>query len=72
MALLLGCVDVGLGACFFGLFEHEPAVLATLGVPDGWRAVGTVALGHPAPDTPGRSANRPRRALDDVLHLGGW
>lgn len=72
MALLLGCVDVGLGACFFGLFEHEQAVLRTLGVPDGWRAVGTVAIGYPAPDTPGRSANRPRRPLDDVLHLGGW
>jgi nitroreductase len=72
MALLLGCVDVGLGACFFGLFEHEAAVLGALGVPEGWRAVGTVALGHPAPDTPGRSAGRPRRPLDDVLHLGHW
>ena len=46
----------GCGACFFGLFDHEADVLAALGVPDGWRAVGTVALGHPAPDEPGRSA----------------
>ena len=58
--LLLGATAVGLGACFFGLFEHEAAVLAALGVPDGWRAVGTIALGHPAPDEPGRSAARPR------------
>ena len=72
MALLLGCVDAGLGACFFGLFEHEPEVLERLGIPEGWRAVGTVALGHPAPDAAGRSATRPRRPLDDVLHLGGW
>jgi nitroreductase len=72
MALLLGCVDVGLGACFFGLFDHEAAVLAALGVPEGWRAVGTVALGRSAPDVPGRSATRPRRPLDEVLHLGGW
>jgi nitroreductase len=70
--LLLGAVDAGLGACFFGLFGHEEAVLAELGVPDGWRALGTIALGHPAPDEPGRSTARGRRALTDVLHEGGW
>jgi hypothetical protein len=47
-------------------------VLAELGVPDGWRAVGTVAMGHPAPDEPGRSAGRPRRTLDEVVHRGTW
>jgi nitroreductase len=70
--LLLGAVDAGLGACFFGLFGHERAVLEALDVPAGWRAVGTVALGHPAPDEPGRSSDRPRRSLDEVLHRGGW
>lgn len=70
--LLLGAVDAGLGACFFGLFDHEPAVLAALGVPAGWRAVGTVALGHPAPDEPGRSSERPRPPLEDVIHRGHW
>lgn len=70
--LLLGAVDAGLGACFFGLFDHEAAVLSELGVPDGWRALGTVALGHPAPDEPGQSAARGRRPLDEVLHRGGW
>jgi nitroreductase len=70
--LLLGVTDAGLGACFFGLFEHEAAVLASLGVPDGWRAVGTIAIGHPAADRPGASAGRPRRALDDVVHRGRW
>jgi nitroreductase len=70
--LLLGAVDAGLGACFFGLFDHEPAVLAALGVPEGWRAVGTVALGRPAPDEPGRSAARGRRPLEEVLHRGRW
>ena len=62
----------GLGACFFGLFGHEDDVLAGLGVPEGWRAVGTVALGHPAPDPPGLSASRARPPLDEVLHRGGW
>ncbi|MFL6204668.1 MAG: nitroreductase family protein [Acidimicrobiales bacterium] len=70
--VLLGAVDVGLGACFFGLFDHEPAVFAALGVPDGWRALGTIALGHPAPDEPGLSAKRPRRTVDEVLHRGSW
>jgi nitroreductase len=70
--LLLGAVDAGLGACLFGLFDHEAAVLTALGVPEGWRAVGTVAIGHPAPDEPGRSAPRPRRPLDEVVHRGSW
>lgn len=72
--LLLGAVDRGLGACFFGLFGHEAAVLDALGVPTGWRAVGTVALGHPAPesDEPGRSATRGRHPVADVLHRGRW
>jgi nitroreductase len=70
--VLLGAVDLGLGACFFGLFDHEAPVLAALGVPDGWRGIGVVALGHPAADEPGRSATRPRHQVDAVLHRGGW
>ncbi len=70
--LLLGAVEAGLGACFFGLFDHEPAVLAALDVPPGWRALGTIAVGHPAPDEPGASASRPRPSLDEVLHRGAW
>ena len=70
--VLLGAVDAGLGACFFGLFDHEPAVFEALGIPDGWRGLGTIALGHPAPDPPGLSATRPRRTVADVLHRGGW
>lgn len=70
--LLLAAVDAGLGACFFGLFDHEPAVQAAFGVPAGWRAVGTVAVGHPAPGRPGRSAGRPRPSAEEVVHLGHW
>lgn len=70
--LLLAAVDEGLGALLFGLFDHEPAVLAAHGVPAGRRALGTVALGHPAPDGPGRSAGRPRRPLVEVVHRGRW
>lgn len=70
--LLLAAVDEGLGALFFGLFEHERDVLDAFGVPDGRRALGAVALGHPAPDEPGRSSTRPRRPLGDVVHRGHW
>jgi nitroreductase len=70
--LLLGAVDAGLGACLFGLFDHERAVAEAFGVPPDHRIVGAVALGHPAPDEPGRSAHRPRRPLDEVVHRGGW
>jgi nitroreductase len=70
--LLLAVTDAGLGACFFGLFEHEAAVRTAFGVPDEWRAIGTVALGHPAPDRRGQSADRPRRPLSDLVHRGQW
>jgi nitroreductase len=72
--LLLAAADAGLGALFYGLFEHEGAALAALGVPDGWRALGAVALGWPAPagDEPGRSSGRARARLDAVIHRGGW
>ena len=70
--VLLGAVDAGLGACFFGPFDHEDEVRADLGIPDEWRTVGTIALGHPAPDEPGLSAGRSRPALGEVVHRGGW
>lgn len=72
--LLLAAVDEGLGACFFGVFDHEPALRAALGIPAAVRTVGTIALGHPAPGPgrAGRSAGRPRRAMGDVAHRGGW
>ncbi len=70
--LLLVATDAGLGACLFGLFDHEPAVQEAFDVPSAWRAVGTIALGHPAPDRRSSSAARPRRPLPDVVHRGLW
>lgn len=70
--LLLGVVDLGLSACFFGLFGQEQSVGRAFGVPDGWHAVGTVALGHGAPDRPGRSADRRRPPIAEVIHRGRW
>ncbi len=72
LAMLLTAVDLDLGALFFGIFRHERELLDRLGVPHGLHAVGTVAVGHPARDRPGRSAGRRRRTLDEVVHRGRW
>lgn len=74
-AMLLAARAEGLGACLFGLFEREADVLAALGVPDGWRGVAVVALGHPDPAgdaRAGRSAARPRPTLGDIVHRNHW
>lgn len=74
LLLLLGAVDEGLGALFFGIFRRKRAVLDALGVPGAVRPIGVVALGHPADalDRPSRSAARGRRPFDDVVHRGRW
>lgn len=70
--LLLGVVEAGLGACLFGLFDHERAVAEAFDIPDDWRLAATIAIGHRRPDEPGRSAGRGRRPLDEVVHRNAW
>lgn len=72
--LLLVAEAEGLGALFFGMFDHEPAVADQLGVPGGWRGVGTVALGHATPGgrRPSASARRGRPPLDEQWHRNAW
>jgi nitroreductase len=74
MLLLLAATDAGLGSLFFGIFDKEPELMSALGVPDGVRPIGTIALGYrdEAAERPGRSANRPRRDVDAITHRGGW
>ncbi len=73
MLMLLTAVEEGLGALWFGLFRGEAALLESLGVPEGWRAVGGLALGWPdGADHPSSSRRRGRRPLDEVVHRGRW
>jgi nitroreductase len=73
MLLLLAAVDAGLGALFFAIFRGERQLLGELNVPEDYRPIGAVALGHPAADDrPSSSAARGRRTLEEVIHRGGW
>ena len=73
MTMLLAARDRGLGAAFFGMFEHEEAVRERFGVPGDRRGVGTVAIGHPADDDrPSHSVRRDRPDLSDVVHRSCW
>lgn len=71
--LLLSAVADGLGACFFGQFEHEAALRLKFGVPESLRALGTVAIGYPDGfDRSSRSAQRPRRSSNDTIRWQHW
>jgi nitroreductase len=74
MAMLLAADAGGLGALFFGQFDHEAALARRFGVPPTRRALGTIALGHPGPDAARRSASarRGRPSIAEVVHRGGW
>jgi nitroreductase len=73
MLILLSAVDAGLGALFFGLNHQDDELLAALGVPEGYRPIGAVALGWPdGADRPSPSLARGHRAQESVVHWGRW
>jgi nitroreductase len=75
MLILLAAVDEGLGALFFGMDRRGyDRLRAAFGVPPEWEPIGVIAVGHPAATDPVQSSRdtRPRRALKDVVHRGGW
>jgi nitroreductase len=73
LLMLLTAVDAGLAACFIGIRpERHDAFRAAFGVPEPFRPVGVVTIGHGAPDVPSPSLRRGRRAMDDVVHRGRW
>ncbi len=74
--LLLSAHAAGLGALFFGVFSGEAALRETLGIPNELQLLGAVALGWPDPASnstgAGRSASRPRRSANEIIHRGRW
>ena len=73
MMILLTAVDLGLGALFFGIFAGEQALMDILGVPEGYRPIGAIALGHPTPGKRSRPELRTgRRPLDDIVRWERW
>ena len=85
MSLLLAAEAEGLGALLFGQFDHESRVRQALGVPEGRRAIGTVAVGHRATgdgggsspgagstDSVSRSARRGRPSPAVHVRRGRW
>lgn len=73
MSMLLAATDAGLGALFFGIFAGEAALLASLGVPEGYRPIGAISLGWPAGvDHRSPSLARGRRPRAETVHYGRW
>jgi nitroreductase len=73
LLLLLGAIDAGLGACFFGVpGERWAALHAAFAVPAELTPVGVVSLGYPAPDLGSPSLRRGRRPLEDVVTYGSF
>lgn len=71
MVILLGAVDAGLGALFFGVpGSRHDALKQAYAVPPDRRVVGVIALGHEAERVRSPSLRRGRRPVEAVLHHG--
>jgi nitroreductase len=73
LLILLGAVDEGLGACFFGIQpEHIPAYREAFGVPDAYMPIGVISIGYRDEDRRSPSLKRGRREAATVTHRGRW
>jgi nitroreductase len=73
LLLLLGAVDRGLAACFFGVpAERWESLHAAFAVPSGLTPVGVVSLGYGGPDRRSPSLRRGRRTVAEVTAYGSF
>ena len=73
LLILLGAVDEGLGACFFGIPpERTHSYREAFGVPEHYTPVGAITIGYRASDRRSPSLERGRRASHTVTHRGRW
>lgn len=72
LLILQTAVDEGLGACFFGIpGERIDSFRDAFAVPESFKPIGAITVGHPAPGgAQGSPARRERR--DDTAHWGRW
>jgi nitroreductase len=73
LLILLGAVDRGLVACFFGIpAAHWAALRKTFAVPERLTPIGAISLGYRAQDRRSPSLRRGRRPLSDVVAYGSF
>lgn len=73
MIMLLGAVDAGLGALFFGVPSVAwPALRSAFNVPKRLAPVGVVSLGYAAPDVRSPSLKRGQRPMESVVAYGSF
>ncbi len=75
LLMLMQAVDLGLGACFFGVQpERHDGLRAAFGIPPELVPIGAVSVGRRAEEAPVRGSGRPerRRPAGDVIHRGRW
>ena len=73
LLVLLGAVDRGLAACFFGVPAGRWESLAVaFAVPSGMAPVGVVSLGYGVPDRRSPSLRRGRRTIAEVTAYGSF
>ncbi|GII24978.1 nitroreductase family protein [Planosporangium mesophilum] len=73
LLMLLGAVDEGLGACFFGIPpERIPAYREAFDVPEDFTPIGAMTIGYRAEDRLSPSLRRGRRETPEVTHRGRW
>jgi nitroreductase len=71
MAVLLAAVDEGLGAGFLGV-HSLPDLAEVLDIPEHYRPIGVITVGHPAPDRRSGSLDRPRKTVDELVFWERW
>ena len=74
LLVLQTAVDAGLGACFFGVpGDVVDAVREAFGIPETFKPVGAITIGHPATGgAAGSPTRRGRKPHDEVVHRGRW
>jgi nitroreductase len=73
LLILLGAVDRGLAACFFGIpHDHWAGLRKAFSVPDQLTPIGAISLGYRARDRRSPSLRRGRRPLSQVVVYGSF